>query len=71
MIFWGWAMLALFAGVFLGMVLVAKAAGFAVWTLGNAIWIALAAVRRDWPQVALFVVYSALNLWGLVAWRKQ
>lgn len=48
-----------------------KAAGFAVWTLGNAIWIALAAVRRDWPQVALFVVYSALNLWGLVAWRKQ
>ncbi len=48
-----------------------QAAGFAVWTLGNCIWIWLALARRDWAQVALFTVYSALNIWGLVGWGRR
>jgi len=44
-------------------------AGFALWTLANAGWIASCMSLEQWPQVALFSVYLGLSVWGWMAWK--
>jgi len=48
-----------------------KKQGFVIWTLANVIWIYLAFTRWDWAQVALFTVYTVLNIHGLYTWKNK
>jgi len=45
-------------------------AGFLVWNVANIIWIVLAIVSRNWPQVLMFSVYMVVNAWGFTSWGK-
>jgi nicotinamide riboside transporter PnuC len=46
--------------------------GFLIWTFfGNSILGYLAYQRNDLPQVGLFFVYSAINLFGFWFWGKK
>jgi len=42
---------------------------FWVWNAANAIWIWFAIERRDWAQVAMFMVYFGMNVWGFLKWK--
>ena len=50
---------------------VKKINGYLVWFLGTGILTVLAFTRQEWSQVALFIVYEALNIWGFIKWRKE
>lgn len=45
--------------------------GFAVWFLANALWIAVnVTTHPNACQIAMFIVYMALNVHGWMKWRK-
>jgi len=46
-----------------------RRASFAIWTATNALWSAVDAAAGLWAQAALMASYSALAVWGFVAWR--
>ena len=48
-----------------------KRIGFFVWILSNVAWIAVNMMGTpNWSQIAMFVVYVALNVHGWIAWGK-
>jgi hypothetical protein len=42
-----------------------------VWIIASGIMLGFAWVRGDWPVVALFAGYEVLNVYGLLAWRRE
>ncbi|MDD4237841.1 MAG: nicotinamide mononucleotide transporter [Desulfotomaculaceae bacterium] len=45
--------------------------GFIIWILGNVVWIYVDLKTPGMaPQIIMMVVYAALNIWGLIEWRK-
>ena len=48
-----------------------KRIGFFVWILSNVAWIAVNMMGTpNWSQIAMFVVYTALNVHGWMKWGK-
>ena len=48
-----------------------KRIGFFVWILSNVAWIAVNMMGTpNWSQIAMFVVYTALNAHGWMKWGK-
>ena len=48
-----------------------KRIGFFVWILSNVAWIAVNMMGTpNWSQIAMFVVYTALNAHGWIKWGK-
>ena len=48
-----------------------KRIGFFVWILSNVAWIAVNMMGTpNWSQIAMFVVYTALNVHGWIKWGK-
>jgi nicotinamide riboside transporter PnuC len=43
---------------------------FYVWAATNFAWAAVDLWHGVWAQAALQVIYFALALWGILAWRK-
>lgn len=50
---------------------VKKTNGYLIWFLGTGILTVLAFNRQEWSQVALFLVYEGLNVWGFFKWMKE
>ena len=49
-----------------------KRIGFFVWILSNVAWIAVNMMGTpNWSQIAMFVVYMAMNVHGWVSWGKD
>lgn len=49
-----------------------KRIGFFVWIASNVAWIAVNLMGvPNWSQIAMFVVYVALNVHGWIAWGKD
>ena len=49
-----------------------KKIGFIVWIISNILWIAVnLAGEPNWCQIAMFIVYMALNVQGWLAWNKK
>ena len=44
--------------------------GMWVWTIGSSIWIIYSILRKDYAQLVMFLIYTLLNLWGIVQWSK-
>ena len=48
-----------------------KRIGFFVWILSNVAWIAVNMMGTpNWSQIAMFVVYMAMNVHGWMKWGK-
>jgi len=45
--------------------------GFGVWLVTNAAWVWHNLLIREYPQAALFLVYTGLAVWGLVRWNRE
>ena len=46
--------------------------GFPVWIASNVAWIAVNLMGTpNWSQIAMFVVYMAMNVHGWVSWGKD
>ena len=46
--------------------------GFFVWIASNVAWIAVNLMGTpNWSQIAMFVVYMAMNVHGWVSWGKD
>lgn len=45
---------------------------FIVWNIGNLGWIILGLlVPTIRPQLPLWLVFSAINIWGYLQWKKE
>lgn len=48
-----------------------KKAGFIVWIASNVMWIVVNLMGTpNIPQIAMFIVYMALNVHGYVTWTR-
>lgn len=46
--------------------------GYPVWIVSNVFWIAVNFIDHlNVPQVLMYLIYSALNVWGFIAWSKK
>jgi nicotinamide riboside transporter PnuC len=45
--------------------------GLYIWLVGSLIWVIIAIQNFNWAQVALFGVYTILNIEGIIKWRKK
>lgn len=43
---------------------------FWIWAFTNAGWAVVDFIMGIYAQATLFVVYFALAVWGIIAWRK-
>lgn len=49
-----------------------KRIGFFVWIASNVVWIAVNLMGiPNWSQIAMFLVYVALNIHGWITWGKN
>ena len=49
-----------------------RTAGFFVWIASNVAWIAVNLMGTpNWSQIAMFVVYMAMNVHGWVSWGRN
>ena len=48
-----------------------KRSGFAVYTLANLGWIIVDIYHGIYAQAALFVVFTALSIWGWIEWGRS
>ena len=49
-----------------------KKSGFVWWIASNVLWIAVNFIGpTNWSQVALFVIYAALNVHGYIQWSSK
>ena len=48
-----------------------KRAGFAIWCITNAYWIAHNISISEWAQAAIYTVNFALALWGFFRWKTN
>ena len=49
-----------------------KRIGFPVWIASNVAWIAVNLMGTpNWSQIAMFVVYMALNVHGWISWGRK
>ena len=49
-----------------------RRAGFFVWIASNVTWIVVNLMGTpNWSQIAMFVVYMAMNVHGWVSWGKD
>ncbi|HAW57819.1 MAG TPA: hypothetical protein DCX03_02190 [Bacteroidales bacterium] len=60
--------LSLFGNV---LVVLKKRSGFVVWTVANCTWLVVDVKINLYSQIWMMAVYAALNLWGLIMWRKD
>lgn len=44
---------------------------FVIWCFTNLTWAVVDFVKGMYAQSFLFIVYFALAVWGLVAWRRR
>jgi nicotinamide riboside transporter PnuC len=44
---------------------------WAVWIIGDALWIIAYLPRHDWAIIATNVIFVGLNIWGWRAWSKS
>lgn len=44
---------------------------FAIWLITNASWAIIDFRKGIYAQAALFGVYFALSIWGLIQWGRQ
>ena len=44
---------------------------FYLWIVSNAGNAIYAASKEAWSLAALFIVYFALSIWGVIKWRNQ
>ena len=49
----------------------AKWQGFVCWIVANVALGIKAGVRADWPQVALWTLYTIISILGIVTWRQK
>jgi len=45
--------------------------GFYIWILSNVVWIVFDMQHKMFSQMTMFIVYTALNIYGLYHWRKE
>lgn len=49
-----------------------KRMGFMVWIISNLLWIAVNLLGTpNWSQIAMFIVYIALNVQGMLKWKSK
>ena len=50
-----------------------KRIGYVVWIISNASWIIvnIVGVETNWFQTIMFAVFIALNIHGIMSWRKM
>lgn len=42
-----------------------------IWILANIYWVQAAYHKQDWPTFALWMAYSAFNVYGWYSWAKK
>jgi len=42
-----------------------------VWLVSNAGWIVYSLIQRDYPQIILWIAFSAFNVYGWIQWAKD
>lgn len=45
--------------------------GFLVWILSNVLWIWIDIVKEIPQQAIVFVVYTAISIWGWISWGRK
>lgn len=43
---------------------------FVIWLFTNLAWFIYDLMTNNYPQAALFGVYTLLSIWGIYEWRK-
>lgn len=44
--------------------------GMWIWTIAGLIWVLYSIIRKDYAQLAMYLFYTGLNVWGIVQWSK-
>jgi nicotinamide riboside transporter PnuC len=42
--------------------------GYAFWIVSNILWTAFSAKKKHWWQMATWIIFCGLSIWGLIAW---
>lgn len=68
-----WFIWPLVAASVLGTLAVARMRrwGWLMWVISNVGWLLYTAAQGRWPQAALWSVYLATAVYGLLQWRRQ
>ena len=48
-----------------------RLAGWLIWSVANAGWVAAFASRKLWAEATLFSIYLILSIYGYFKWRRQ
>lgn len=45
--------------------------GMQLWTIGSVLWIIYALQTKNHAQLAMFLIYTGLNIKGWIEWSKE
>ncbi len=49
-------------------VVLKQPAGYALWIISNVLWIMFSAREKHYWQLATWIAFTGLSIWGLISW---
>lgn len=44
---------------------------FIFWEIGNAVWLVIDIINRNYSRALLDIVQGVITFWGIIEWRKK